>query len=485
MTKQLSFTNTHTKHTNVGTSSLLQASSPIDLASSRHFFKLDHSFVFHYLPRMKPASLAVYVALGVHANRERQCWPSLATIATYSGYRKGRSVSKRLRELETAGLIDLRARRRTSKLASIPFLDLPEAGFTPVKKEWLREFAPKIGPNALAVWFVLRAMANGRWRWRQAVHEILTLMQLSRDSFDRAVRVLRVHGLIHTRRGTMTEWTLLAGDASGGSAETSQIAPTKNRVSEPSLVLDDSEKSAALNSAKTVLVDSVLTASEENYIEENYKEEDETHGLENTATQRPKDVQYSPPGNDERKHECFEGWVYVTQDRQSGVTRCADCEDARQAQAEKKAKEEASRRSAAQFEVGHSDAWSSFADYVFGARRNQSPAVIDNFLPERNANPFPRSTSAAHISTSTSRSSGSCPVVDEDRFRLLQRSAADLCNCSEWTQRDSALLRRFGGRTQDLEDFEVEELLDEVYEQIQCEAPHRLFACALQKLNSL
>src|SRR5437868_12913695 len=91
VTKQLSFTNTNTEHTNVGTSSLLQASSPTDLASSRHFFKLDHSFLFHYLPRVKPASIAVYVALGVHANRERLCWPSLATLAVYSGYRKARS----------------------------------------------------------------------------------------------------------------------------------------------------------------------------------------------------------------------------------------------------------------------------------------------------------------------------------------------------------------------------------------------------------
>ena len=222
MTKQLSFTNTNTEHTNVGTSSLLQASSPTDLASSRHFFKLDHSFLFHYLPRVKPASIAVYVALGVHANRERLCWPSLATLAVYSGYRKARSVSKRLKELERAGVVDLQARRRASKLARLPFSDLPAGGFTPVTKKWLREFAPKIGPNALAVWFVLRAMANGRRRWRQAVNEILPLLQLSREGFDRAVKVLKAHGLIHTRRGITTEWMLLACNS-----EKRQIAPAR------------------------------------------------------------------------------------------------------------------------------------------------------------------------------------------------------------------------------------------------------------------
>ena len=67
---------------------------PVARVPATPFFKLEHSLLCDFLPLLKPGSIAVYVALGVHANGLGKAWPSLATLARYSGYRDEKAVSR-------------------------------------------------------------------------------------------------------------------------------------------------------------------------------------------------------------------------------------------------------------------------------------------------------------------------------------------------------------------------------------------------------
>ena len=129
----------------------------------------------------------------------------------------------------------------------------------------------------MAVLFALRAVANGRRSWKQGVSEILPLIALSRDAFDRAVEKLIEHGLIGTRRGTAIEWTLLP--------------------SAFALASDDSAKTTFLNSRKTPSLNSAKSHLEENLFEEEAPREE--NPPVNTVIRHPADAMIPAPASPE------------------------------------------------------------------------------------------------------------------------------------------------------------------------------------------
>jgi len=71
---------------------------------SGHWFWLDNSLIDEYGATIGAYGIAVYAVLARHANRERECWPSLKRIAAMIGCSKT-TVLKALKRLETEGLI--------------------------------------------------------------------------------------------------------------------------------------------------------------------------------------------------------------------------------------------------------------------------------------------------------------------------------------------------------------------------------------------
>jgi hypothetical protein len=197
------------------------------------FFKLSHCLVLHYASKVKPAALIVYAGVLLHTNKNRQAWPSLRTIADMCGYRWCPAVSRALDELIDVGALSRQHQRRTTILFTFPVAKFSPDKFTIITKAWLRELVSQVDRTSAGVYLILLAIAAGRRHFSKKVDDILPLLKLSPSQFDRSVAKLVRCGLVQTRHGVVTEWTMLENPGAK-SAKTAFLDPSQTAFLNPS-----------------------------------------------------------------------------------------------------------------------------------------------------------------------------------------------------------------------------------------------------------
>lgn len=105
------------------------------------------TIVPEWLLNMNPSGEAIiaYCRLGIHANKDGACWPSVKTLAAEMGITE-RSVQRRINELESLGAVLVSPRKRPDgSLTSNAYFVVRADPHTPTKQEWLESVADDDG----------------------------------------------------------------------------------------------------------------------------------------------------------------------------------------------------------------------------------------------------------------------------------------------------------------------------------------------------
>lgn len=78
----------------------------VDDKRKQGYFTIDNVLLDLYGKQLGPHGIAVYAALARFANREQECWPSLATIGDRTGMSK-RQVGREIVKLETLKIVSI------------------------------------------------------------------------------------------------------------------------------------------------------------------------------------------------------------------------------------------------------------------------------------------------------------------------------------------------------------------------------------------
>lgn len=161
------------------------------------------------------AGVAVLYSLAAHAdNATGKCHTTVRTISRESGVGR-KKLPGVIAELAGGGVIDRQGRTTLERKLmpggafeyTIIRTDGPR-GFVPVSQEWMRQHAA-LSPAQLSAHAMIRALGNGRWKFKMEFDKARLQLGVPRATFYRLLDALAEHRLVrHYRVGTIHWWEL-------------------------------------------------------------------------------------------------------------------------------------------------------------------------------------------------------------------------------------------------------------------------------------
>ncbi len=170
------------------------------------------TYMRHHLDEMKGIPLSVYMALALHAKRDRTCFPSLRRLAQVSGHNETRT-SRAIHHLEERGWIAVKREKKAARRASVnhytllAFLharqeQIPESGETPfvMLDTQLRPWLCFLRGAPLAVFMELALRIDHKRQCNPGLAVICRDTGYSRSAAIRAIKLLEEMELVAVDR---------------------------------------------------------------------------------------------------------------------------------------------------------------------------------------------------------------------------------------------------------------------------------------------